>query len=53
MEVHLTGRDPTAAVATETAIKQVDGGLAQLLTVEELRGLRARRRSATQRLTER
>lgn len=41
MEVRLTARGQSAAVAIETAIDAVDDSIARLVTVDELHGLRA------------
>jgi DNA-binding MarR family transcriptional regulator len=41
MEVRLTDRGSTAAIAIRTAIDAIDAALAQLVTADELRGLRA------------
>jgi DNA-binding MarR family transcriptional regulator len=41
MEVRLTGRGRTAAIAIRAAIDAVEAGLAQLISADELHGLRA------------
>jgi DNA-binding MarR family transcriptional regulator len=41
MEVRLTERGRTAAIAIRTAIDAVEAGLAQLISADELHGLRA------------
>lgn len=41
MEVRLTGRGRTASIAIQTAIDATEAALAQLVTADELHGLRA------------
>jgi DNA-binding MarR family transcriptional regulator len=41
MEVRLTDRGRTAALAIQAAVDAIEGALAQLITADELHGLRA------------